>query len=369
MKSLKILMSLFLFSAVVGALEPGDSLVIKVPVADLSSGYSVANNEGVAREKGAVHRLHQGLCNEVVTFVQAQGNYYKILYTNVMYGQDKQKQPLRMFGIHKNSVTPVKDLSPDELAAIPHRNKSLVTLVYPTEGLSVGTQLVRAPEFDTADMNAVHWCDFDSHVCDIAHIPVENVWKNQILSPDQQRQAFVGMLRELVDRVAKTHKVIPYVWGGSSFVTGNKQDDFSLRNGVWQRPKDSSGVYTGYDCSDLVMRFAQMVGIQFPWRNSSTIKEHCKALQKGQDVEDGDLIWIPGHIMIISDVKNSEIIQARGYSSGYGYVDKGHISKTFAGINSIQDLVERYFSTRSVAYVKADGTAKSATTFSLLKLM
>lgn len=374
MKIQNVVLSLFcVVTFSLSALQPGDLLVVTVPVVDLSSGEPLVSNEGVSGQTAECHRLYQALFNETLVFVSEHENSYMVACKQAIYGTGKDGAPISFFAVDKCCVTPLFGLTQDMKATIPDsaiHAYSYLTLVYPTHNLSVGTRLIRIPKLDRLDSYAVCIADFAHKSTYVAYIPVKNAWLPKILTPQEQRHAFVTLLNELFDRVAESHKVIPYVWGGASFIYAHDKDDYFIKDGLWHRKKLlHDAVYTGYDCSDLIARFAQIVGINFPWKNTTMIKKNCKALESGQMVQEGDLIWIPGHIMIISNIEKSEIIQAHGYASGYGSVDKNHIKKVFSNISDMNALVEHYFAHKKLFYLRADGTTIPYEDFVILQLL
>ena len=128
--------------------------------------------------------------------------------------------------------------------------------------------------------------------------------------------------------------------------------------------------YTGYDCSELIMRMAQLAGINFVWKTSQVMSEQCAPLTSDGFLEDGDLIWFPGHIVIVSSIANNEIIEARGYGSGYGCVHRIKLSECFKGIETYDNLVDAYFSQTPLFLCDKQGeVTKELPVFKILKLI
>ncbi len=360
--------------------NPGDRLVIKESVVDFSTsclGSRLATlNAPASPEVRKCHRAHQGLFNEIVNYDTCLDTTIQISYKNIIYGFDEQtKQPLQSFWTSANQVALIADLAPELVAAIPTENTPNITLIYPTHNLSVGTKLVRVPELDQVDSYAVKINNYAQNICETVQIKKINSLIDQPRTKVEARVLFVNILSKLIDRVSHqqsdatgvSNLIIPYVWGGSSFITANQITDFSQINGAWERPKIKA-IYTGYDCSELVMRFAKIAGLDFPWKNSKTISDCCPVLTEQDQIEIGDLIWVPGHIMIISDIINPEIIHARSYSGGYGCVHKGPFAETIVNANSITELRELYVNKQPLILTDKLGNKREYTEFKILKL-
>ncbi len=73
---------------------------------------------------------------------------------------------------------------------------------------------------------------------------------------------------------------------------------------------------SGYDCSEFVMRMAKIAGVDFPWKTTTAIERSRRALDSQDLLEEGDLIWVQGHVMVVSNIERNEIIESRGYGSG-----------------------------------------------------
>jgi len=149
---------------------------------------------------------------------------------------------------------------------------------------------------------------------------------------------------------------IPYVWGGCSYTTLCTDPYFQLKTvrskkrphakprRYFEYPTSQTQPYNGFDCAGLILRAAQASGIPYFYKNTATILQNLEPLQPEDQVANGDLIWLPAHIMIISDVEHNLCIEARHYAQGYGKVHETPIHKIFKDINNYQDLRAAHFS-------------------------
>jgi len=189
-----------------------------------------------------------------------------------------------------------------------------------------------------------------------------------------KRAAFVNLLKKWsVD----AEGVIPYVWGGASYIDRvnqykfEKKIDFvSDKNnqttsvGYWMRP-ELKHAPAGFDCSMLAVRAAQICSIPHFSRTTSTIPETLSLLDKNEELAPGDFLWVAGHVMMFSD--EDSIIASESYSPGYGAVCNTPISKRFGGVKTAQDVVKLYRENKPLIFVSKNGDKKERA-FKIYKL-
>lgn len=379
--------------------------VIKSPVVDMNTCLPLCESKDlpVSPEIGKCPRAHQGLYNEKIKLLEADGDCVKIAFDSIIYGLDeKTKKVINTFWVYKKYIIPLVTLEENNLLqAVPssvYAQEPTIFLIYPFsseigEVFSVGTRFKRVQEKDNLNHNgqiseyAVIIADYEQNKIIVDYIPVDCA-RVEIRDQDdkQARKLFVEIINNLVDRVSRIDKkldnasevdlecVIPYVWGGSSFV-GEYPDEKFYKKGddkdaVWHRDGKLGEIYSGYDCSELVMRMAKMSGIDFKCKTTAIMEKLKKPLAKDGKLENGDIIWIPGHVMIVSNIEGNELIEAVGYSSGYGCVRKMELKNNFDGIETYDQLLEAYYSGKPIVRLKKDGLAlKKYDNFKILKLI
>lgn len=95
-----------------------------------------------------------------------------------------------------------------------------------------------------------------------------------------------------------------------------------------------------------------------------------QALQANDQLEEGDLVWFPGHVMIVGDLKRNELIEARGYGGGFGKVQVISLDKYFANVKNYDELLSAYREKKPLIILKKDGTVQLIVEqFKLLKLI
>jgi cell wall-associated NlpC family hydrolase len=349
--------------------------VIKYPIIEMNDSFPpTPHDDAVSPDitNKNCRRSHQGLYNELVDILEEKDNALKISFKDVSYTTNGT---LSTFWTEKQNILLVSDVEDSNiLETIPHSEydqDQTIVLTYPWKNFSVGTRFKRKTDFDSDTSYGIVKADYIDNQIIFDSIPHENAIEEKHQDPTTARALFVKNINDLITRVSldTSDSIIPYVWGGSSFFHAHKDTDFYKKNGSWER-KEKKNMYTGYDCSEFVMRMAKVAGIDFPWKTTTAIQQNQKALTKNDILEDGDLIWIQGHVMIISSIEANELIEARGYSSGYGCIHRIKLRDAFEDILNYDDLLQRYYNNQSLNlknkqgdfYLKADN-------FLLLKLI
>ena len=348
---------------------------IKNTVVDMATTSFAPDNPAACPNTAGVARAHQGLYNDLGYCSEETEDKIKISYPNVVYGfNGKTKQAVSSFWARKEHIVPLDDLSPEHLDALPsseYAQDPTIVLTYPWKKFSVGTRFKHIPEDDTKKAYAIARIDHNTDSVVFDFIPKKNAIQEIKLDAQSARELFVKVIHDFVDRVTQSghNNVIPYVWGGSSFTKPYQDEAFHKKDGAWHR-NEKNNTYGGYDCSEFVMRMAKIAGIDFPWKTTSMIERSKRALNDEDQLENGDLIWVPGHIMIVSDIQNNEMIESRAYTSGYGRVHRIPLSESFDGVTTYDDLLERYFNHETIKFKNKDGSVtKKEHKFKLLKLM
>ncbi len=350
--------------------------VIINPIADMHNSFPAPDNVLPASpQTNKCHRAHQGLFNELVSIIEEREDQAKIAFPNIVYGFDAvTQQPLNTFWIHKRYIIPLNNLAENLLQTIPspqYANGQTVVLIYPWRQFSVGTRFKRTPQHDSQSHYAIVRADYSSQREIVDFIPHEDAIPEIKQDSQSARRLFLQIINNLIDRVAAggTDNVVPYVWGGSSFAQPYSKLDFYLQDGVWHR-NGKHDPYTGYDCSEFVLRMAQIAGIHFPWKTTKVIGQSLRSLNNQDQLEEGDLIWVEGHVMIVSDIEQNEIIEMCGYSSGYGCLHRIQLKNRFAEITTYADLLEYYHKNKPITFKNKQGVpVQKSNAVKLLKLV
>lgn len=345
--------------------------VIIHPIVDMSEKFPPSINPPASPEMGYCARDHQGLYNEIITVQEEHGEYAKVRYDDVRYASTGDNS----FWIFKGSIRPLAHIKRAHIKAhIPNMKygaRPTIVLTYPWHTFSLGTRFNHVPERDSCDSYGVTWIDHTRKKIRYGTVPRSNAKLETKHSPAVQRKIFIHSIRNLLNRVSREGNdvVIPYVWGGSSFLQPYKKDTFYLENAVWKRTEHTTP-YAGYDCSELIMRMAKMAGMDFPWKRSTVMQEVLKKLTPTDTLEEGDIIWTEGHVMIVGNLTTNEVYESRGYGGGYGEVHRIPLHELFDGVYTFDQLRDRHHRKETVTYKKKDGGLyKEAYPVQLLKLI
>ncbi len=384
------------------------AIVIK-PVADLlGQPYVQSPKKGISVDEyyhkipfsgsgSACWRLHQVLFNEVVTVLAEKGNEVKVRISNFYYILDNESSPKDTYWTSKDNLFFLDNLKHKkiDLSHFPHpisygdkktrldEEQNIVTLKKPffdpltKKTYSVGTRFLAHPgqnlkgSFDRGSFDIFIFDPVKQELVS-SKIPKLNCIRNYFKKPEDQIQNFVQVLRSWTN-----HKngFIPYVLGGFSWTQNCEQDTYKEKKdpvsnkAYFQREEWSENSKIGFDCVGIIGRAAQICNIPFFYKNTRTLLRGLETLKKGEQVGEGDLIWYPGHVMVISNLKNNLIIEARGYDNGNGKVREAPIQEVFGGVNSLSELVRIYQAKAPVPILDINGkTVTNCKSFKILKI-
>jgi len=375
----------------------GQKALVITPVADLV-GHPLINNKNTynkialdaekASRPSTCPRLHQILFNEIVDILQETKREARIDISNLYHTQNKHSQPKTTYWTEKKNLIPVSELKKKSLNCnnipppIEFNNKNsinspaIATLIFPwydpitKQTFSAGTRfkLTRATK---EGYYTVYLFDPQNYIFQKSHIPK----KKAIISPyrlknEQKIKLFINLLQQWA---CQQKGFIPYVWGGISFIDLYTKDSFYKKetNGktYFHRSEHATFPKTGFDCTGVIARAAQICALPYFYKNSTTASNNLTPLQKNDVITPGDCIIIPGHIMVISSVKNNKLIEAGGYKYGWGKLHEVTLDKIFKKIKTYDQLKEAFFNKKPLCRLKKDGTiCSTVTNYKILKL-
>lgn len=363
---------------IVGKLNAEAMVIVNVadltekPLVLVESGQSAEElhaNFGVSPEKGpdSCARERQLLFNERVRISSKHNNEVECeLFHLFNEGANKTKNN-KFWTLAKNLrlLESVKDLNaiPGSFVSggkINHEN--IATLIMPWEDpktkicYSAGTRFCRIPTADTEQNLAIQIINHESNQTSIAFVPKNIVIATMPDSPKQAQAVFVDVLKNWA---ASSETFIPYVWGGCSFVNycNDNVNAFSIvKKGpieFWTRTQNIRP-FCGFDCSGLVLRAAQIAGMPYYFENTTTLANNLKKLSESDHLNEGDLIFFPRHVMVVSDIEKNKLIEARGYGAGFGKVLTQKLGDVFKNISNYKELLDAYFSKSPVKLLSKD---------------
>jgi len=358
--------------------------VICVPVADLvdpplkpNKKKQTYQNIPLDGDFSLCPRLHQAVFNEVVEVIDTRGIQVQIRIPNLVYITRSSSEPRSTYWtlkkniitfnrLKKKNIDSSKIPQPITVGSISQCDSTIVTLIEPFHDektrrtYSVGTRFVRAPQNDSqAGYGAYILNSHGSHVY-ITTIPTNLCILNTPRSPEQRTKLFVDLILRWAHR---NHGYIPYVWGGCSFVTPAYADFFERTAHLSKQTTGTEYVIpnltgfpkTGFDCSGLIARAAQIAGIPYYAKNTTTIGQHLEPLKKHERISQGDIILIRGHVMVVADVEKNTLFEAGSYKYGHGKIHEIPLKKVFKGIKTYDQLVNAYVHNKNPVRLNSKG--------------
>ena len=216
---------------------------------------------------------------------------------------------------------------------------------------SAGTKFVREPRLDSKNKFGVKFLNRtkDSKFEIVNSKIPKNICITKFASSENGKiDNFVKILIKWAANFDNQNGFIPYVWGGNSFRELYLKDKFELFESTcddacyWKRTCENSlkKPHCGFDCSNLIKTAAQMAGINYIIKNTSTlINSKIYQVRSREKIHKGDIICYSGHVVAVIDPEENLIVEAAGYGVGHGKVQIIPISKAYKGINKLEDLL------------------------------
>lgn len=397
-----LLFFISLYAVAYGTLCEAKKALVIVPVADLVgqplstsnvffSYHNIPLAAGTPKQSSVCPRLHQLLFNEIVDVIEKQNDEVQVNISTVYHLIQMSTKPQITYWAHKKNLVPLEILDKKRVdihkipPPIDFNNPSLetthantITLIYPwvnpitKQTFSSGTRFVLTPQQPQKNYYSIYLFNPMNFSFTETAIPKQLcLHYNNLHSNGERITLFIQLLRKWAH---PDNGFIPYVWGGCSFINVCKKDMFSsheIKNELsyFARDEIQSIPKNGFDCSGLIARAAQICGIPYFLKNTTTLAAQLGSLQKKEKLHEGDLIWMPGHVMVVSSILNNTIIEARGYRAGYGKIHELPLHKVFKDITTFSDLQRIYFNNKPFYLLNKENEVSSTiTTYKLLKL-
>lgn len=363
----------------------GEPLRKNVPASTTLKAYKKLPLCGISPSSPLCPRTHQLLFNEVVEIIAEQDNQVQIQIPQLFFITQADKHPHTTYWMLREHLMPLSKIEAHgvDITTIPQpvsftnqqptNKQTIVTLLTPwhddknNRTFSAGTRFVAHPAEHSPNTYAVFILNPCCTAATVYSIPRQFcLLQNPAKTPQACIQDFVRIVRTWAHL---EEGFIPYVWGGCSVIglipfnetfsqvelyAGKLTDTgYAYPTSACQFPK------TGLDCTGLVARAAQLSGIPYFLKNSTTIATYLESLGKKDTLHDGDLIWVPGHVMVVSNVAKNLLVEARHYSQGYGKVHEIELGKVFSGMTTYQDLINAYEQKKSIQRMNKDGAIKN----------
>jgi hypothetical protein len=336
-------------------------------------------------------RIFQVLLHEQIIILDELGDEVKIKIPHAFYKTTTSNELCDVYWSLKKNFIPIKSLNKKNLPTtisykttkkeLPFcREFILVEPFYETTfrcALSAGTRFVQAEEPTKKHIPVYALSPLRKKVQKIL-LPKELCMEYEpTVLPEQARKKFVTLIKKWAHPL---RGFIPYVWGGCSFTTLSTHDHFSVHRGrnykgelitFFYRPDyHRTNPFSGLDCTGLILRAAQMVGMPYYLKNTTTLANDLESIPNAKNIQEGDLIWFPGHVLTVADLNRNTIIEARAYSHGYGKIHELPLKKVFKNIETFDQLFNAQTQKIPLERLAADNSvAQTISDFKILDLI
>ncbi len=378
-----------------------NNAVIVAPVVDvsgesLSDKYDLYSKFEYAPESGKFSclRLHQLLFNELIRVIKETDKEVFCEFSSLFYYDDNDNIR-NTFWLPKHHIKYLDNIDKKDLKAIPKPyrlnhgsnqvyNYNILTLKAPWQDLitnkvySAGTRFVRAIKYDKkeySDFYSVFLLD-DNLKKTVSYVSKKLAVVNYGYDINSSINLFLSVLQQFIYDNNKS--IIPYLWGGCSYIDRFESNLFYLKkfhylgykNKAWTRfgIHPNNYIKTGLECSSVILRAAQIAGLPYFAKNSQAIYNTLEPIKQTEKIENGDILWYPGHVLIVSDVDKNLIIESVGYPLYYGKLHELKLNQIFKDINNYAELLSIYLNKGSIKRLNQFGQVfKKINNFSILK--
>lgn len=327
-----------------------------------------------AEDKIICPRIHQFLFNEQVTIIREQDQQVLVESPAAIY-EDKNSNESNQYWTLKRYILPLTELKRRNLSAsyIPKsfgqetnsaNDLITITLKLPfyddatNRTYSAGTRFIAVPH----KSSFIAWIyDPSHHFFQTVHIPDKVIAPISYEKSSDKLEAFVSLLSDWAHR---PEGKVPFIWGGASLTHFYPRFQFSLKEKL--SPTGKKAWYwsihhqlyplAGFDTSGLILRAAQICQIPYFFKNTTTARTHLKKVPEYESLKKGDLLWIPGGLLVISSVRHNKIIAIAGYQFGYGALKEFKLAELFQDVWTYKELQELMANNGTLIMKKADGS-------------
>lgn len=363
-----------------------EKAIVCVPVADLigqplASIYPEKNSNdayktlshcnGTLKNIRGCPRLHQLLYNDIVEIIKTEKEETCITISQAFHTTAESSKPQTTYWTLSSNIKKLNDVThycdpthiPSPLTFLNKKKQSsdtmIITLCTPHYDphtqltFSAGTRFVRDKNYSRKKKIKVYAIDYTKNKPYTLIIPSHKcITIHPNTTQDQKIEYYLTILKKWI---RECNGIIPYVWGGTSFTSviqppyeEKKYNHNDIHYSSYHYINDCNVIKSGFDCSGLILRAAQIAGIPYFYKNTTTIGQYLQPITQENSITNGDLIVIRGHVMVVSDVTKNMIIEARAYNHGYGKVHEIPLEKVFDGIATYADLCNAFFHKKSL---------------------
>ncbi|MDR3646349.1 MAG: hypothetical protein P4L22_02285 [Candidatus Babeliales bacterium] len=329
-------------------------------------------------------RVHQALFNEEVEILEELDHEVKIQINTAFYHISRNNFKKNSYWALKSNFKKLNELDVDKIPETIDCNKTnydelpkqkIIILTLPfydkttEKNYSVGTRFVYKNKDES--FYIVYIYDVKSNKIVETKISKNVALEFQKETNEKKIQNFINLIKLWTHY---NNKPLPYVWGGSSMqqlpsTTAQLKKQVCNMDNCISTKNCQNMPHSGFDCSGLILRAAQICRIPYFFKDCLTINKHLDSIQQEDQIKAGDLIWFCGHIIVISDVRKNMCIEARGYTSGHGKLHEIEVGKIFKDINTFEQLKECHLKETQIQVINKFGkVSRTLNKFRILKL-
>lgn len=324
-------------------------------------------------------RVHQLIFNQVVTLKRRQGKEALVEIPNMVVKMSKKGGPQFLNSwVQVSGLTSLKEIKnrKNDLAKLPiaefNKNKyPVLTLTKPFYSSKLKKHFSAVTKFT---YNKILRDQVEVNVFNAKKMRFETMFLPRSLCYfNYAKRSRAHKLKEYIKLLESWSKnkdgFIPYVFGGASWLESYKKDQpYRVKGGHSRRGKKLTPV-SGMDCSTMLYLAALVTDIPYYAKNTTTLANQLETFKKGDHLEPGDLIWVPGHVQLISKVGDrAYMIEARGYSAGFGKVHCLPMEKLLKGHKGTKTLERAFLKGQDLVFLnKAGGIHGTFKNWKLLK--
>lgn len=328
-------------------------------------------------------RMAQGLFNEIVTVLDVwdeQSENPEVLIEIPHYFYHTNQSGLRkinQFWVKKSDLLFESELEqcginfdifPESISfnnSSSITNSDIITLTAPwydpktNKTYSAGTRFIHDHDGDSDTEFGIKFLDTSTLQLCYASVSDESIIDTSQFSATERQQVFVLLLKNWA---VNDLGVVPFVWGGMSLTSFLPEELCTVQQAYlsgetityWVRPS-SSAPHSGFTCSSVILRAAQIAGLPFFSLTTRTMSEHLERLGKSDELQEGDIIWWPGGSVVVSGLDDNTMIVASSYHTGHGCLYETELKNYFENITTYEQLIDAYHNKKPLTVLDKDG--------------
>lgn len=331
-------------------------------------------------------RIHQLLFHETVTVTQELENEVCIQIHNVFHDNNFWDGKQSTYWTLKEYLVPLESVSNNHLLPIqldyttletfePVEN-TIFTLKEPfkdsltNKTYSVRTRFVILNR--TAEIVTVARYNQKTNALEPLEIPTEYGVINQQLTPENPVQAVVGLLKQWTHKKEMFATLLGGCSGTATIKPGQAAiTDYGCADQIAFKAycnQQISAPYSGFDSPGLIMSACQIFHVPFCAKNTLTAFRYLRPFDQSQDaLEIGDMVMTKGYLGMIVDLQRNLIVEARSNTFHDGTIRVTSLKNTFSGVNTYQELLNRYLAKDSLTLTDKHGNGILTLPFTILK--